>query len=124
MPLECPHRNDLPTLLAQRCPFSAQLPYLLLYAGTYLRKGEAKFLGADPANRCAFDDERVAFSLWEDATLQFGSDGDCHGTRDATASRGEVSQLALTGPSDSSLKSGCEIGLKRGYADVCPSCAP
>jgi hypothetical protein len=85
------------SLLAQRCPFSAQLPYQPLYAGTYLGEGKAKFQGADPANRCAFDNERVAFSLWEDATLQFGSDGDCNGTRDATASRGKVSQLSLTG---------------------------
>ena len=75
----------------------AQLPYQMLYVGMYLGEGKAKFQGADPANRCAFDDERVAFSLWEDAKLQFGSDGDCNGTRHATASRGEVSQLSLTG---------------------------
>jgi hypothetical protein len=67
-----------------------------LYAGTYLGEGKAKFQRADPANRCAVDDERVAFSLWEDATLQFGSDGDCNGTRNATAPRREVSQLSLT----------------------------
>jgi hypothetical protein len=75
----------------------AQLPYQLLYVGTYLGEGKAKFQGAEPANRCAFDDERVAFSLWEDAKLQFVSDGDYNGTRHATASRGEVSQLSLTG---------------------------
>jgi hypothetical protein len=73
----------------------AQLPYQLLCAGTYLGEGKAKFLGADPANRCGFDDKRVAFSLREDATLQFCSDGDCNGTRHATASRGEVSHLSL-----------------------------
>jgi hypothetical protein len=73
----------------------AQLPYQLLCAGTYLGEGKAKFLGADPTNRCGFDDERVAFSLREDATLQFGSDGDCNRTPHATASRGEVSQISL-----------------------------
>lgn len=67
-----------------------------MYAGTYFGEGKAKFQGANPANCCAFDDERVAFILWEDATLQFGSDGNCNGTRDATAPKGEVSQLPLT----------------------------
>ena len=97
MPLEVSSQERPTSLLAQRCPFSAQLRYLPLYAVTYLGEGKAKFQGADPANRCAFDDERVAFSLWEDAKLQFVSDGDCNGTRHATASRGEVSQLSLTG---------------------------
>jgi len=81
--------QERPTiLLARRCPFSAQLCYLPLYARTYVGEGKAKFQGADPANRCAFDDERVAFIPWEDATLQLGSEGGCNGARNATSLRG------------------------------------
>jgi hypothetical protein len=39
----------------------------------------------------------VDFTLREDITLQHYSNGDCNGSCDATAPRGEVSQLSLTG---------------------------
>jgi hypothetical protein len=89
--------QELPaSLLAQRCPFSAKFPYLPLYRGTYLGEGKAKFHGSAPANCCTFDDERVAFTLWKDATLEFYSNRNRNGTRDATAPGGEVSQISLT----------------------------
>jgi len=49
-----------------------------------------------PSNHRTFNGERVAYFLRIDTTLQHDSNRDGHGTCDATAPRGEVSQLSLT----------------------------
>ncbi|HKE62674.1 MAG TPA: hypothetical protein VKB33_09400 [Nitrospira sp.] len=92
-----PSQERLTHLLGQRSPFSAQLADLSLYERTYVGEGKAKFLGSHPANRCAFNDEWVAFIPGKYATLYLNSEGNGSLTRDTTARRGEVSQLPLTG---------------------------
>jgi hypothetical protein len=83
--------------LGQGSPPPAQIADLSLHARTYLGEGKAEFLRTGPANRCTFNDKRVAFILWEDATLELNSEGNDGLTRDATARRREVSQFPLTG---------------------------
>jgi hypothetical protein len=78
---------------------SAQLRDLPLHARTHLGESQAKFLRTAPAHRCTVDGERIACVLRDDTTLQLCSHGDGYETRNATAPRGEVSQLSVTGHS-------------------------
>jgi len=91
-----PNAETHPDLLRERGLVSAQLCDLPLHARTDRGEGHAEFLRTAPANHRAFNGERVAFILRKDRTLQHDSNGDGHGTCDATAPRGEVSQLSLT----------------------------
>ena len=84
-------------LRRQLDPSSAQLRDLPLHAGTDVREGQAEFVRTAPANRCSFDGEGIDIVLREDTALQFCSDGNFNGTRDAATPDGEVLKLAFTG---------------------------